>query len=192
MNAASESGPMRWERLGERTLATTRVLDLHSVRLRHPRRGIEREFVVVHAPDWVNVVALTSDRQLVLVRQFRFGIYDFSLEVPGGVIESGEDPVTAGVRELAEETGFAGGTAQLLGSVHPNPAIQDNRCHAVLVEGVTRSAPLAWDPDEEIEISTAPVDDVLAWARAGRITHSLSLNALMLFEPRWAELRPER
>jgi 8-oxo-dGTP pyrophosphatase MutT (NUDIX family) len=128
-------------------------------------------------------------RQLVLVRQFRFGIHDFSLEVPGGVIESGEDPVAAGVRELAEETGFAGGTARLLGSVHPNPAIQDNRCHAVLVEGVTRSAPLAWDPDEEIEISTAPVDDVLAWARAGRITHSLSLNALMLFEPRWAELR---
>ena len=192
MNSPHESGPMRWERLGERTLATTRVLDLRSVRLRHPRRGTEREFVVVHAPDWVNVVALTTERQLVLVRQFRFGIHDFSLEVPGGVIESGEDPVAAGVRELAEVTGFAGGTARLLGSVHPNPAIQDNRCHAVLVEGVTRSAPLAWDPDEEIEISTAPVDDVLAWARAGRITHSLSLNALMLFEPRWAELRQER
>ena len=189
MSAPHESGPTRWERLGERSLATTRVLELRSVRLRHPRRDTEREFVVVHAPDWVNVVALTPDRQLVLVRQFRFGIHDFSLEVPGGVIESGEDPMAAGVRELTEETGFVGGPPRLLGSVHPNPAIQDNRCHAVLVEGVTRSAPLAWDPDEEIEISTAPVDEVLAWARTGRITHSLSLNALMLFEPRWAELR---
>ena len=192
MNPSPESGPTRWERLGERLLATTRVLDLRSVRLRHPQRGTEREFVVVHAPDWVNVVALTPDRQIVLVRQFRFGIHDFSLEVPGGVIESGEAPVAAGVRELAEETGFAGGTARLLGSVHPNPAIQDNRCHAVLVEGATRSAPLAWDPDEEIETSTAPVEVVLAWARAGRITHSLSLNALMLFEPRWAELQKAR
>ena len=111
---------------------------------------------------------------------------------PAGMIDGPEAPEAAAERELAEETGFAGSPARLLGSVHPNPAIQDNRCHAVLVEGVTRSAPLAWDPDEEIEISTAPVDEVLAWARAGRITHSLSLNALMLFEPRWAELRQER
>ena len=192
MSPAPESGPMRWERLGERELATTRVLDLRSVRLRHPRRGTEKEFVVIRAPDWVNVIALTPDRQLVLVRQFRFGIHEFSLEVPGGVIESGETPVAAGVRELAEETGFAGGPARLLGSVHPNPALQDNRCHAVLVEGVVRREPLAWDPDEEIEISTAPVDEALAWARAGRITHSLSLTALMLFEPYWAELQKAR
>ena len=108
------------------------------------------------------------------------------------MIEAGEAPVAAGVRELAEETGFAGGPARLLGSVHPNPALQDNRCHAVLVEGVVCRGPLAWDPDEEIEISTAPVDDVLTWAREGRITHSLSLTALMLFEPYWAELQKAR
>ncbi|MBI5381993.1 MAG: NUDIX hydrolase [Opitutae bacterium] len=185
--AATE--PSRWTRLAERVVATTRVLELRSVRCRHPQRGTERDFVVVHTPDWVNVVALTTDRQLVIVRQFRFGLDGFSLEVPGGVIEAGEDPVAAGVRELAEETGFAGGTARLLGSVHPNPAIQDNRCHIVLVEGVARTQALAWDADEEIAISTAPVDDVLAWTRDGRIGHSLTLCALLLFEPRWAELR---
>jgi 8-oxo-dGTP pyrophosphatase MutT (NUDIX family) len=181
--------PARWERQSQRTLASTRILDLQSVHFRHPVRGTERDFVVIDAPDWVNVVALTPDGQLVLVRQFRYGIDAFSLEIPGGVIERGEDPLVAGVRELREETGYVGAPARLLGSVHPNPAIQSNRCHLVLVEAAVRSAAMAWDHDEEIAVTTAPVDEVFAWARAGRITHSLVLDALWLFEPVWAKLQ---
>jgi ADP-ribose pyrophosphatase len=122
---------------------------------------------------------------MVLVRQFRYGIDDFSLEIPGGVIDPGEDPVAAGLRELHEETGYAGTKARLLASVHPNPAIQNNRCHLILVENATLSSAPQWDQDEEIEVITAPVDDVLAWARAGKITHSLVLSGLMHFEPIW-------
>jgi len=81
-----------------------------------------------------------------------------------------------------EETGYGGGKVRLLGSVHANPAIQDNQCHIVFVEGAVPSGPIHWDHDEEIQVSTAPVDEVLAWARSGRITHSLSVAALMLFE----------
>jgi 8-oxo-dGTP pyrophosphatase MutT (NUDIX family) len=158
------------------------VLDLLSVRFRQPERGVEKEFVVIHPPDWVNVVAVTPDGRIVLVRQFRFGANALSLEVPGGAVEMGEDPVAAGLRELSEETGYGGGTVRLLGSVHPNPAIQDNRCHFVLVDGAVPTGPLNWDDDEEIEISTAPAAEVLGWARSGRITHSLSVAALMLFE----------
>jgi ADP-ribose pyrophosphatase len=173
--------PSLWSREGAQTLASTKVLDLTSVRYRHPVRGVEKNFVVIHAPDWVNVVAVTPERAIVLVRQFRFGSNALSLEVPGGMIEAGEDPVAAGLRELSEETGYSG-TARLLGSVHPNPAIQDNRCHFVLVEGAVKSGPMNWDHDEEIEVSTAPVGDVLAWARSGRITHSLTVAALMFYE----------
>jgi len=174
--------PARWKREGGRVLASTRVLELRSVRFRHPVRGTEEDFVIAHAPDWVNVVALTPDSRLVLVRQFRFGSNDLSLEIPGGVSEAGEDPVAAGLRELSEETGYGGGVPSLLGSVHPNPAIQDNSCHFVLVTGAVPVGPVKWDRDEEIEVSTAPVDEVLAWARTGRITHSLTVAALMLFE----------
>jgi ADP-ribose pyrophosphatase len=181
----SSASPARWEKLGETIRAQTRVLDLLSVRYRHPVRAVERDFVVVAPPDWCNVIALTPDGQLVLVRQFRFGIDDFSLEIPGGMIDPGEDPVAAAVRELREETGFVGTEARLLASVHPNPAIQKNRCHLVLVENVELRSPLGWDHDEEIEVRLAPVDDVLAWARAGRITHSLVLCGLMHFEPWW-------
>lgn len=186
MNSSTPTGsPTRWEKIGQTTIATTRILDLRSVRLRHPERNVERDFVVLAPGDWCNVIAVTADNCLVLVRQFRFGIHDFSLEIPGGIIEPGEDPVVAGVRELREETGYIGADARLLATVHPNPAIQNNRCHLVLVENATASGPQEWDHDEEIEVVTAPVDEVLAWAREGKITHSLVICGLMHFEPIW-------
>ena len=170
-------------------LAHTLIFDVCGVNYRHPLRNTQREFVVIDAPDWVNLIALTPDHRLVFVNQFRFGADAFSWEIPGGVIERGEDPVAAGVRELQEETGFMGASARLLGSVNPNPAILNNTCHLVLVEGAVRTASPEWDADEEIEVRTLPVDEAYGWAHSGRITHSLVLNGLLLFSPRWAELK---
>ncbi|HVU24890.1 MAG TPA: NUDIX hydrolase [Opitutus sp.] len=189
MNPPDSPEPARWERLDHTSLARTRVFDVRSVRYRHPPRGSERDFVVIDAPDWVNVIAVTPDGRMVLVRQFRFGVNEFSLEIPGGVMEAGEEPLVAGLRELREETGFAGAPARLLGSVHPNPAIQANRCHFVLVDGAVASAAIAWDADEEIQVTTLPVDEVFALARAGKITHGLVLDALFMFEPVWRGMK---
>ena len=187
--APSSRRPSRWEKLGTTTVAQTRVLDLLGVRYRHPVRGTEKDFVVVAPSDWCNVLALTTAGRLVLVRQFRFGIDEFSLEIPGGVMEAGENPIEAGLRELREETGFTGTRARLLGTVNPNPAIQSNRCHFILVEDAVQSAALEWDADEEIEVTTVPVDEVLAHARAGGITHALVLSALFFLEPDWLARR---
>lgn len=181
--------PLRWQKLREEPHSTTRIFDVVKAFFRHPKREKEQDFFVINPPDWVNVVALTSDGHLVLVRQFRYGINEFSLEVPGGVMDPGEDPVTAGLRELREETGYVGTRARVLGAVHPNPAMQSNRCHLVLVEDVRREADLEWDPDEEFEILTKPVDEVFALAAAGGITHAMVLNALLLFQPHWQKRR---
>lgn len=175
--------PPRWERLDQRTLASTRVFDLQSVRFRHPRRAVERDFVVIDAPDWVNIVARTTDNRIVLVNQFRYGSDGFSWEIPGGIIERGEDPVVAGLRELQEETGYGGGKARLLGSIRPNPAIMNNLCHFVLADGVEPLHAQAWDADEELQMALLPADDVYTLARTGGITHSLTLCALFLYEP---------
>ncbi len=185
------SPPQRWKRLGARTVAHTRIFDVQSVDYQHPHRAKAQDFFVLSVPDWVNVIALTTDRQLVLVRQFRYGTDDFSVEIPGGVMDAGEDAVAAGRRELQEETGYTGTRARLLGFVHPNPAMQNNRCHLVLVEGAHRSAPPDWDPDEEFEIMTRPVDEVYALAYRGSITHAMVLDALLLFAPVWAELKKQ-
>lgn len=190
--SSDQPSPSRWEKGASRSLAATRIFDLRGVQFRHPVRGIEREFVVIDAPDWVNVLALTPDGRLVMVNQFRYGIDAFSWEIPGGMIDVGEDPVAAAVRELQEETGYVGTSARLLGSVNPNPAIMNNRCHLVLVEGVVLKEAQEWDEDEEIELTTLPVDEVYAWGQNGRITHSLVLNALLLFAPIWAEIKRTR
>lgn len=173
--------PARWQRLGHTVRLATRIFDVHGVRYRHPGRGTERDFIVVRPPDWVNVVAVTGEGRVVLVRQFRFGIDGFSLEIPGGMMEPGEDPVAAGRRELREETGYAGGTARLLGSVHPNPAIQSNRCHYVVVEGVERSHGTEWDADEELQVELCAAAEAVRRVRDGEITHALAVNALLLF-----------
>jgi 8-oxo-dGTP pyrophosphatase MutT (NUDIX family) len=175
--------------VGTEPHATTRIFEVVRALYQHPRRERAQDFFVINAPDWVNVVALTPERHLVLVRQFRFGINDFSLEIPGGIIDPGEDPVTAGLRELREESGYVGTSARLLGSVHPNPAMQSNRCHLVLVEGACRAAELEWDPDEEFTIMTRPVDEVYALAEQGGITHALVLDGLLLFRPHWEKIR---
>jgi 8-oxo-dGTP pyrophosphatase MutT (NUDIX family) len=180
-----DSSPARWERGEPRIVAHTRILDVQSVPFHHPRRGTRRDFVVVDVPDWVNVLAHTTDDRLVLVNQFRYGINAFSWEIPGGVIERFEDPVAAGLRELLEETGFVGENARLLASVHPNPAFLNNRCHLVLVENCRLVSPPDWDADEEIEVAAVPVAEVYARARSGGITHSLVLDALLFFEPLW-------
>ena len=189
MDSTGKHEPQRWKKLGARTLATTRIFEVQSVQFQHPAHQVPRDFAVINAPDWVNVVALTPERELVLVRQFRHGIDEFSLEIPGGMIDPGEDPLAAGLRELQEETGYEGGTARLLGSVHPNPAMQNNRCHFVFVDGAKRTALLHWDENEEMQIVARPVDEVYALANAGGISHAMVLAALLFFSPVWAKIR---
>ncbi|GAB5559491.1 MAG: NUDIX hydrolase [Synoicihabitans sp.] len=181
----SPTQPAEWIPSEDRQLLHTRVFDVRATQFRHPARAEAKEFIVIDAPDWAVVAPVTPEGDLVLVRQFRFGAKALSLELPGGVIEPGEDPAEAATRELAEETGYHGGPAEVLGSVHPNPAIQSNRTHLIVVPDVRLEAETRWDSDEEIAISLAPFPDVIAAARRGEITHALMLNMLFLLEPWW-------
>src|SRR6185437_13694275 len=122
------------------------------------------------APDWVNVVCTTESSELVRVRQWRFGARRFTLELPAGLVERDEDPLTAGLRELKEETGFAPTSTspgRIIGAVWPNPAFMNNRCTTVLVEGAVKIAGQNLDPMEEIEIVTVPLASVDDMVRNG-------------------------
>jgi ADP-ribose pyrophosphatase len=177
------TAPPTWEVLSRTTHADCRVFSIERKRCRHPKRKMEADFFSVHSAPWVNVLALTPARELVLVNQFRFGVETHSLEIPGGIIDPGEDPVEAGLRELLEETGYAGSHARVLGSVWPNPAIIDNICSFVLVEEASLVDRTKWDEHEELEVSLLPAAEVMAAGRDGRIRHSLVLNALFFLEP---------
>jgi 8-oxo-dGTP pyrophosphatase MutT (NUDIX family) len=166
---------------GERTLVSTRVFDILAANVHCPRSGLHKEFYKLSARPWVNVVAVTSRDQLLLIRQYRFGSGRVELEIPGGVVDPGEDPLQAGLRELREETGYGGGTAQLIGWVRPNPAIQDNICSTILVKPVEKIGDPRFEDMEDIEVFTVPVSEALALASSGEIRHGLVLNALTFY-----------
>jgi ADP-ribose pyrophosphatase len=170
-----------WTKLGRHELLTTRIFKLFAERWVSPRTEQEHTFSVIDAPDWVNVVALDTEQRLILIRQFRFGTGEFTLEVPGGMVDPGEDPrVTAG-RELREETGYQAASIVDLGFIYPNPAIQNNRAHMFLAEGCVLAGAPQLDPGEDIEIALSSVDEALHKLQNGEISHALVAVALQRF-----------
>jgi ADP-ribose pyrophosphatase len=135
------------------------------------------------------VIALTADERVVLLRQFRPGANGICLEIPGGMMEPGEDPCTAAARELAEETGYTGGTLEVIGTVWPNPAIQSNRLFTVLARGVALTGPATPDDGEVLAVETASLADCRAKLLAGEIDHALVIVAFAHLAFRAAELR---
>jgi 8-oxo-dGTP pyrophosphatase MutT (NUDIX family) len=162
-----------WKTLGSEKLADYGIFQLRRDRCVSPRTGQEHGFVVLEGPDWVNVVALTPDEQVVLINQYRFGTGQVTLEIPGGIIDPGEAPLASGARELLEETGYTARSFTLLGHVEPNPAIQNNRCYTVLAEGAVRSGEPSLDEKEDIGVVLYPLADVPRLLTEGAIRHAL-------------------
>ena len=171
-----------WPKLGSKMLGDYRIFTIRQERKTSPRTGREHDFFVIDSSNWVNVIALTPDRQLVMVEQFRHGSETVELEVPGGIIDPEDaNPAVAGVRELREETGYEGEAARLIGQVWPNPAIQSNTCYTVLVENCRCVHELAFDHDEDLATRLVPVAELPGLVAAGRVRHALVVVALYHF-----------
>ena len=161
----------------------------------HPLFGLERqmvgegerrkEIVVVKAPDWVNVIPVLSDRRVVLIRQWRYGIAAPTLEIPGGLVDPGENAEEAAARELLEETGYNARKLSLLGSTHPNPAFLSNRLTTYLatdLDLVESDREQFGIDDEQITVELTPLDRIPELIREGSITHALVIAAFHLLE----------
>jgi ADP-ribose pyrophosphatase len=172
-----------WPTLSSTQLGDYRIFRVHSDIKRSPRTGKEHDFFVIDSTNWVNVIAVTPQKELVMIEQFRHGSNTIELEVPGGVMDPHDtSPVATGVRELREETGYAGEDARIIGQILPNPAIMSNRCFTVLVENCRDAHPLEWDHSEDIITRLVPVGDIPKLIAAGRIQHSLVVVALCHFD----------
>lgn len=134
--------------------------------------------VVLETPDWVNVIARTVDHEIVVVRQYRFGIQDITAEIPGGMIDPGEDPLVAAQRELREETGYESDQWRALGNVQPNPAFHDNLCYHFLADHAVPVGPPNLDAGEDIRVETWPLTRMLGAVESGEVRHTLVLSAL--------------
>ncbi|MDZ7658947.1 NUDIX hydrolase [Fodinibius sp.] len=143
----------------------------------------EGDFYVLKAPDWVNVIPITKNQEVVLVEQYRYGIEQPTLEIPGGMVDPGEQPLESIKRELIEETGYSSANWSSLGKVSSNPAIMTNYTHLYLAEDcemITSEKPRG-DEHERINVHRLAVDKFLDFVADGTIHHSIMVAAVARF-----------
>jgi len=175
-------GSIKWETLGRRELLRCPVFTVVERESEGPG-GRKGKFVVLEARDWATVVPLVrgdGEDCFLMVRQYRHGSGELSLEFPGGVVESGEAPAAAAARELEEETGYRAESIRLAGSLSPNPAIMGNTFYVFLAEGLARSGKVELDEHEVIDSFLVPVSEVRAEMGTGQYSHALMATALFL------------
>lgn len=178
----SDQVPSLWTPGEEVLHAECKVYNVYKRHYTHPGDNRSGDFYIIRSNDWVQVLPLTTDGQLVMVRQYRFGTHELSWEVPGGVIDDGEDALSAGLRELEEETGYHCEQGRVIASCYPNPALQTNRAHFVIAENCVKRSGQNLDPNEELQVKLFPVEEVSAMARRGEIGHAIAINAVFFLE----------
>ncbi len=174
-----------WERIASEIAYTCRIFSIRRDRARFSRDEAEHDFHVLESTDWVNIIPITPANEVVLVRQFRHGVRDCTLEIPGGMVDTEDaSPLVAARREMKEESGYDSERVEALGSIHPNPAIQANRCYSFVAWDVERRCDPQFDSTEETEVELVPLVRIPELIRAGDITHALVVVAF-----HWLSLR---
>src|SRR4051812_3448337 len=161
-----------WQKTGSKPAGNFRIFTIRADQKVSPRTGQTHEFYVLDSVNWVNVIALTAKRELVMVEQYRHGSNTVELEIPGGLMDADDaSPAATGARELREETGYAGENARVIGEVFANPAIMSNICYTVLVENCTCCHEVEFDGGEDLITRLVPWAEVPGLVARGKIKH---------------------
>lgn len=171
---------MEWKVLESEYLHKEPWLTVRKEKCETPKGKIIPAFYVNEYPDWVNAYALTKEGKVVMVKQYRHGLHEIGIELPGGVSEEGETPEEACKREMMEETGYEFEKWEYLGKVCANPSTTNNYTHFFVATGGVKVAGQNLDETEEVEVTLKSLDEVKALVRQNKIMQSLHLNCLFL------------
>jgi 8-oxo-dGTP pyrophosphatase MutT (NUDIX family) len=172
-----------WKEEGRRIVFESPVFSIGERTCRSPDKEL-KVFTVMDAPDWAIIIPVLETggrKRFVMVRQWRHGSRELSLEFPGGVFEPGEDPGEAAARELREETAYTAGAITKLGSCSPNPAIMSNRVHFFLAENLSPAGTQKLDEDEYLDVVLLPPEEVFRDMGKAPYVHALMGTALSFY-----------
>lgn len=168
--------PDTWKRIESEEVANCRIFKVRKDKSRNSN-GKEHSFFVLENADWVNVIPLTKNNEVVLIEQYRHGIEAMTLEIPGGMVDADENPQFAATRELIEETGYKPQAVVYLGKTYPNPATHDNTVHHYLALNCEKVGEPTFDSTESIATHLVPLNEFSRMIADEEITHSLVVAA---------------
>lgn len=170
-----------WVTTNEELKYTTNIFKLLSRDMKLVSEDHSASFSIVKAPEWMNVIPLTPENEIVLVEQYRYGIEQPTLELPGGMVDQGETHDETARRELLEETGYSGDDWHYLGKVSSNPAFLTNFTHLHVVRNSQKIQEQRLDGNERIHVHLLPLEDFLEMVKDGTVHHSLVVAAVAKF-----------
>ncbi|MCF7928907.1 MAG: NUDIX hydrolase [Spirochaetales bacterium] len=170
-----------WKKESDELTMGCRIFDVRTTRMHSPE-GRSHNYYYLDSPDWANVIAVTKDKDdqdcFVMVRQFRQGLQQITLEFPGGVVDDGEKPEAAARRELAEETGYQADRMLPAGTICPNPAIMNNWAYTFIAEDVHPAQSQDLDDNELVDVELWPVPYVIEHMGTGVFVNAIMMVAL--------------
>jgi 8-oxo-dGTP pyrophosphatase MutT (NUDIX family) len=170
-----------WKELERERILDCGIFSVERSRARSPQDGSEHDFYRIVSVEWAQVVPVTRDGGVVMIRQYRHGSERVTLEIPGGLVDPGESPAVAARRECLEETGYRASAVRALGTLSPNPALFGNRLHAFVAEGVERIGEVQNTGTEHTHVEVVSIAELERLLAEGKIDHALVAATLWRF-----------
>ena len=171
----------KWKKKSSKYLLNNKIFKMREDLVTSPKLGSDHNVWVMEVPTWVNIIPITTDGEVILVNQYRFGMDKSSMEIPGGMADLNEDPMEAAMRELKEETGYEAKEVIEIGRVESNPAIMSNHTYTYLVLDCEKSSNQDLDGTEDIEIIFKKINEIPSLIKNREIEHALVISAFYFY-----------
>ena len=174
--------PKKWKTLATKQIFGNRIFGFREDTVKSPKTDNTHPVWVMDAPTWVNIIPITKEKKVIMIKQYRFGSQEISLEIPGGMVDAGEDALPAAIREMKEETGYDSEEVHTIGKISPNPALMSNHTYSYVAYNVEKTGDQQLDNMEDIEVLEVDLNQIPTLITNGEIDHSLVVSAFYLLD----------